>query len=725
MLAKPSTRSLILLLVLPYLLLVAIKIGLAQGLDTPLKVDELGYLGNARYLATGDGLVDATGRASYKVGYSLFLVPAFWGERGPVEAFKAVQVINAFLLSLVFPLALALAGRLRPELSLADRAIVAGCVSVYPAALLYATSAMSANVFIPCFFAYCLAAHRAIANPASVTRWAAWGLIAGLLYGIHERALGALGVAVLAALVATTLRLRRRHWLHAWPPLALVASLAATNLIVQRLAPPGATWKTSSKGTDIVLHAISQPGRLWTTFVGQFWYIVLATAGVLVIAALYRGLAARNRQPPASTRSERKEDRSVVAFGLVVLAAAGSVFALSVLFMAQRPNARFSHWIYGRYNDGVLLPILLLALLALWEPGGRLRRRSLAAAGAGAAAVLLALTMMLDALWHPGVGGPFSFSGVGAFALGQTPLGWGVLRSSALALAVLAVVGFLLAWRWRAGILALACYFVIGTVLTYSPSWQTRYRVAETQRSLVDVIRRLDPEPRRIYHVPGSLPYHFHYYNLSYFLPDFDFRPLPRSPDLRDGDLVLGGRRLGFGRNKSKARIVALENLGFPGIYYRQALWVLPGVNQDRLAKRGWLLPTNWPTPIPRAALDANLTLAGPSKLRAQAGGTLPLALGLEHRGSMPWVNTSGMRTRTYSVGVEARWIQKRKAQQRDWIPLPRTLYPNDQVEIVKVLSVPSRPGRYRLLLTVTQLLEDENPRRGNESLTLKVEVSP
>ena len=68
------------------------------GKDWPFGADELGYLGNARYIAGTSHLPDMQGTQLYHFGYSLFLLPAFWLFSDPVSTYRAVVVINALRL---------------------------------------------------------------------------------------------------------------------------------------------------------------------------------------------------------------------------------------------------------------------------------------------------------------------------------------------------------------------------------------------------------------------------------------------------------------------------------------------------------------------------------------------------------------------------------------------------------------------------------------------------
>ncbi len=704
-------------LLFPYLALVFVKLLLAAPLNGPIKIDETVYLGNARQLATGSGLVDDSGRVPYKIGYSLMLIPAFFFTDDPADGFKAVQVTNAFLLSLVYPLAFVLAGRLRPDLDVVDRLLAAACVSLYPAALLYATTAMSANAFLPAFFLLVLLAHRAL-KEGEVWSWAALGATAAYLYMVHERAMGIVGVTVVTALLSMLFPARGR-----WRPLALLASLPATIFLIRGLEVPGSSWPTRSAGSEIIESAVSDLGSLMVTFAGQLWYLGLSSFGILFLGSLVLALR-RGQLAPSGDNAQ-----TPWLFWFHLYGCAAGMFAVSVLFMSQREDPRFTHWIYGRYNEGVLLPLLLVAVIALRS---NTSRRILLIAFGAAAAVFGGLTLALKAAWVPAMGKPFSFSAssVPIFAsLG----GWGIVRAAALMALGFVLLTALFRRRWRWGAAVLAIVLSASTTVSYFGTWGQRYRWTEQQREVLQLVERIAPQPPvvlRDQHSPFQI-YHFHYYNLTYFLPDYSFHPFhPRwrsgHEEGLQGDLVLSGN-VELSQRSRRARLVGLENFTGRRPSYRFGLWVLPGALQKRLADRGWLMPRGFPKPLSESWLQSGLVwLEEPPKRVASDAGTT-LEVELSHRGEGPWPHRRGLGSAEYSVCLLTRWLSpgsETLVARRRW-DLPRMLYPGDVVRMELELG-PDRlpaPGRYRVVVTTAQKV-DRTPVVGDgDQLIWDVEI--
>src|SRR5690349_978985 len=93
--SKKGQRRWLALFVAPYLALVAVHVLLSWETWQPtVFMDELGYLGNARYLAGAGCLPNLQGFTFYHFGYSLLIAPGFWVSADPLLAFKAAVVIN-------------------------------------------------------------------------------------------------------------------------------------------------------------------------------------------------------------------------------------------------------------------------------------------------------------------------------------------------------------------------------------------------------------------------------------------------------------------------------------------------------------------------------------------------------------------------------------------------------------------------------------------------------
>ena len=702
-----------------FVALVVLHLGLSWRLDCPVKGDEVVYLGAARGLATGTGLVTADGRHAYKIGYSLLLVPGMLLNDDPIGGFKIAQVTNALLLALLLPLAFLLAGRLDGTLESRDRLLLAVCVSVYPAVLLYGTTAMSANAFLPAFFLVALAAGAAF-RCGRPRDWAGLGVATAFVYSVHERALGIVLIGAAAALVAV---LRRRH--HRWAPLAYLGGLAAAGGLLRWVEVPGSSWKTGHTSMLVFLQAFSDPRTLVATAAGHVWYLGLATFGVLLLGG-FALILGRGR-----TTGERRD------FLVPYLWLCGaSVVAISVLFNVIRWDVEgFTHWVCGRHSESVLLPVVLVSLIAIRRYGLERRWRLLGGAFVLTGLTLGVLTLVLRALWTPNAGIPHSFSA------SSTPLYLEMLTIGGRGAAIVVGVGYaalswMLARRWRWGVVALTVLFGVSTAVTYTTSWRDRYVAMDGQRELVRLIRRLEHGPvvpRRTILYPRELStFNVHFYNAAYFLPDYRFLPLAKDTAFVEGELVLSGALNPQALSRAPgARLAGLESVPARGWGYIQSLAVLPGPLQDELAARGWLLPLGLPGPLPAGALAATVTAATMPPPTLRPGETTPLQVRVSNRSSCPWPNRRGLGGKEWAVGLVTRWykVGTDTPEATMWCDFPRVIYPGETQLLAPGLRAGDRvhdtpPGTYHVVVGVAQRPGGQLAAPAPHDLELLVEVT-
>lgn len=692
--------------------LVAFRLLLAAPLAVPLQVDELGYLGNARYLATGEGLVATAGRAPYKVGYALLLAPAaLLGDGDAEPMLRAAQALNALLAACLVPLGVGLAGRLRPGLGFRDRLLASTCVGLYPGVTMYATTAMAFTVLVAGFFAYLVLAWRAC-HGGTAAPWVAWGGLTGFLYLVHERTLGWLAVAAVAAALAAAGR-RRLH------PLLLVPAAALPASIQWLLPVPGGAYATGAQATGTVAAILRQPSMLLATASGQPWYLWLASGGVLAVGLL------------AAVRLARGGDRLAgrPLFWLTAAGSAASMVAISVLHMAHRHDPRMTHWIYGRYNESVAVAALLVAVVALAVPAAR-RRRVLPGVTLGALGLLAVLTVPLRLLWTPRIGEPFGFNAAG-ICLWQQLGGFGLLRTPLLGAMVAVLLAAAFGLRWRLGVAALGGFFAASTWAATVGYWLPMSVDRAREVQLAQTIARVQPEGGMLLYEARDWP-NFHFYSYSYRLPGHRLEVVwPAAATPADGELLITSRRRPGPRTEGW-RMVGLEWLPRGHPPYIQSLWVRPGPLADRLRAAGWLLPAEFPSMLPKGALATELCWRGVADGAVLSPGrALAARLELAHRGTTPWPHRRGWKDPRHTVTVVVRWVADATgalAAERQ-LELPRTVYPADEVRLAAGLAAkgddgrPLPPGRYRVVAAVAQRDERRVPRLGRDAAEVRVVV--
>jgi hypothetical protein len=579
---------------------------------------------------------------------------------------------------------------------------VAGLVCLYPPFLLYSNLALAECLFVLLFGVVVLLAGRAFAG-GSLGWWGALGLAGGALALVHPR-----GFAVVVAVALMSL-LALRTW-RAWPSgVALAAgitlSLGISRVVVTATRGPIITGFSAYQPDSIISKSLSAHGAaslLWEA-AGQFFYLSVATVG-LVPLGLFLGLR--------SLRGVVHGQRSAanMARGFAALSFLG-VWALSSLFMNLGDRA--DKLIYGRYNEGVIAPLLIIALAEILSPG-RLRRFADRAARGFAARrwlVLGTLSTVLSAaaLYHGRSRAALHGDLNPINVLALYPLlhhyndAIEVASFAAVGVAVLFLLA-LIAWRapWVTAVL-LAAIFVATTMQAETAYLVPGSRARGAQDVIVDTLTRASSqlglnEPCIGYDPTAATD--FNYFETEFRLPAQRFVWFNGSAGATPcGPLVISGNP-SFATRYPGARLVTFEE------DVDQSLWALPGTVQDRLAAAGWLLPSQTPGELPATAREASLFVPGAegATTTLRSGATTTVRVLATHEGAgAPWPTDADLHQGTFAVRLSVGWytpedlpvgagLRGNPLRITD-VALPRTVLPGETATLSVPLTARTQSG--------------------------------
>lgn len=319
--------------------------------------DEPGQLAMARWLA-GETRWNMFDHSTWRPGYSLLLAPTFWLTDTGEEVVRAALTVNAVLAGVSAMVLTRLlvrwtsgwsTGADDPVLGPWACAAIASAVAVAPAAI--AASAYTwAEAMVTCTFLVTVWWVQRFADTGRLAHALTATLAAGVSMTTHGRSLTVLPTVV--AVVAGTLAVRRR-----WPAAAAVvgygvllgvASLALTARV------HSAVWDDPSEinTPGSVIERLDAPVALAESFVGQAWYQLVASAGLVGVGA---AVVLASLVRPA----DRLDRRSAAV--LIVLTT--PLVLTSVTFMSDRD--RSDQLVYGRYVDAVIWPVAAIGAAAL------------------------------------------------------------------------------------------------------------------------------------------------------------------------------------------------------------------------------------------------------------------------------------------------------------------------------------------------------------------------
>jgi len=374
-----------------YLALVAIHLLSGLVAQQPIVLaDELGYLGNARYIAGVAHLPDMQNTQLYHFGYSLFLLPAFWFIADPVATYKAAIAINALLASsLIAPLYFALTalGRVPGRTAV----WIAFTCCLYPPLIFHSSIAWSENAYIP-LYAFVMTLFGRFLGSRCARDAVLFGLATGFLYTVHPRGAPVI-VGVIAYLVLLvcmrSISIRQLAW-----------CMAATSAVAVPTRAMLSHLKTLGWGNDGEAMLNKLAGRMVPDgdfvamaerMAGQLLYLVQASNGLFALGLLAAIGFVVSRLSAISLRRTLAEPMAGTVI-LTLLTSTGIFLAscASKLYSLHGPQGlRVGNLIHGRYNES--FAVILIAVAITWlcrspSPATSLRWRAVA---------VVALTVLL------------------------------------------------------------------------------------------------------------------------------------------------------------------------------------------------------------------------------------------------------------------------------------------------------------------------------------------
>jgi len=351
--------------------------------------DEGGYIGVARLLA---GDAPTLYGPTYLPGYGVLLAP-FAAVLDSTGLQNAAQILNAAAAAAVIPVLHLIARRLAglgPWLS-AGVAVAGGAMA---ASIVQATMLLPEALLVLVVALGVLAVHHALEQRS--TGWAAAaGTTVGAGYAVHPRAI----VAVVAVLfVAAAAR-----WLEVLPRrcAAVLAGSAVATTLVTQLAHAWATAQLYPAGTKpslagSPLGALGEPVGSAVIAVGQSWYVVVASLGLVPL-----GLLAAGRLGWAQRADPRGLAAAFVVLGALGSLALGTIGSYDVGTGTDVTRADLP--LYGRYLEQwvPVLVVLAPALVRRWAwPAAGAVAAGVAAAGFAVHAVYPSRTWREPVAWH-------------------------------------------------------------------------------------------------------------------------------------------------------------------------------------------------------------------------------------------------------------------------------------------------------------------------------------
>jgi hypothetical protein len=330
------------------LLLIGVHGYIASGARLPLYwEDEAGYLGNAQVMS-GVGHIPSLRGRPYYIGWSVLLVPLWWILRDGEAVYRGAVALSALCgIATAVPLTL-IARRFRLTW---PKAISAGAVvALSPAHALLSGFGLPENflgllVAFAAWFGMRWAGQKTLGNALGL------GLLVAGAFATHGR--------VVPFVIATALWFLwtlRRHFVPSIVGLVTMIVLAGVSFLVYRhvtgLLYVGGAGARESVGIGRIFSAQFLPTLM--SGLGQVWYIVFGTVGLAIIGFIVLG-----RQLGTEWK-ERVPGIAVWAFlGIIGMAI---ISLTSISAPIANHSSRLDVLSYGRYLDPVVVPLTLIGV---------------------------------------------------------------------------------------------------------------------------------------------------------------------------------------------------------------------------------------------------------------------------------------------------------------------------------------------------------------------------
>lgn len=331
--------------------------------------DEYGYWGNAAYFAGYDWSATVSKIPYYSFGYSLILTPLFWIFDSTISMYKAAIVLNGIMVSSSFLLSYRIAKKLANTTNKYLLIFICFIIANYPTYIIYSHIAWSECLLMLLFWLLA-GLFTELDEESSTHTFILVGFLNIYMYYVHQRTLGILLASIFTViLMVISKRIKVKQFLITVIIIIIGAFIGnyIKNIIQENLWLNGSGLSINDYSGQVAkieqLLTFSGLINALKVFIGQFFYL-----GVASYLLFYIGLF---------ELSENIIEKVFVLFkskSLIVLKNSNFLFifllistvltiAISIVFFINPISV--DNIVYGRYNEIVLGPVLLIGLLRI------------------------------------------------------------------------------------------------------------------------------------------------------------------------------------------------------------------------------------------------------------------------------------------------------------------------------------------------------------------------
>lgn len=717
--------------VILYIILLAIHLLVSLSSDVPLiHADEHGYISNARQILYYN--IIRSESVNYYPGYSLFLTPAFLINNNMEITYKLIQIINSLIMSFIPVFVYKLIPAFKDDVSIKNRFIISLTISLYPSFIVFSNLAMAEALFIPLYLFLVLQIYLISLNPAKKLLWVSTISSYILLVLTHPRAFAILPVLLIAIFIIIfrennklTKFMNDKHKKIFFIISAIFVAIFVVAIAVVVIKTGGGYGSGILRSFKSIVSFLGLT-NVFITGVSQMYYLILSTFGFALLG-LFFGITIIIKDRYFLNKkiiSDRKNNIVVLFTVLSFL----SELLLSAFFASNASGA--DHIIYGRYNEGVLMPILIMGAILFID---ELKAKNLLKLSLIASSILIFVFFTRGYnLEH------LSMNKVNVFGIyiGKIVSGKFNYIMWTSTFVILTVIVFLVRkFNKRMALFTIAFIYAISIAFISMDYFYRGSLSRDNQRQLVYILR--DYESRN--NKPMVVNYErnggftggrsWHRFNYPVFVPDMimhRFRIKSDTNKIEPNSDIIMSIDSDVNKTYKGARIAGLEN------HCLLKLWILPGDNLNYYINKGYVLPENFPSPLPDGAYKSLIECKGiGDKFNLK---NIKIPISITHMGTESfWPNLYGVLKPEYSVRLGARLMDingEAKPLNTTRFELPGSVYPGQTVDINTKFNLEDlyktaqiKDGDYILSFELVQEAVTWFSQKGDKALNLHVKI--
>lgn len=328
--------------------------------------DEVGYLTKAAAFAGYS--VDLANH--WHGGYSLVISPLFMFFSDPFSIWQALMALNAAIWTFSFMLLFRLLKEFFPDRGFWEIFFAVAISSVYPAWISMSGYAFANTLFVFVFLLSILALLRSSLDSArSIIPHA---LLVGFLYWIHPAGTLIAGSSLLVLAGYSWYYGRYKIILFYLVTIILVIGVykfAVHTWLDQVMTPKNYKSLSHYEGVSLVARSSFDP-RFWSAWLimiwGHFSSLLISTFGIILYALVE--IWNRIRLPKTDIGEVSVPNYTNIVMFFIVVSFFAILLGSSVAFARLIDMQVYTdYWIYARYLEMILLPLLAIGLMAFWR----------------------------------------------------------------------------------------------------------------------------------------------------------------------------------------------------------------------------------------------------------------------------------------------------------------------------------------------------------------------